>query len=98
MHLDDLLVIRHDDILSDIQTPTTYEDATRSKYASRWLDSMDIEIKDLFKHNTWELVPRCKVPKTHKVAKSRWVYRIKVNKDGSIERFKSRFVVCGTSK
>ena len=102
MHLDDvsndLLVVRHDDILSDIQTPTTYEDAMRSKYASRWRDSMDIEIKDLLKHDTWELVPRCKVPKTHKVAKSRWVYRIKVNKDGSIERFKSRFVVCGYSQ
>ena len=65
MHLDDvsydLLVIRHDDILSDIQTPTTYEDAMRSKYASRWRDSMDIEIKDLLKHDTWE--PDVKYPR-----------------------------------
>ena len=38
------------------------------------------------------------MPKSHKVAKSRWVYRIKVNKDGSIEGFKSRFVVCGYSQ
>ena len=59
---------------------------------------MDVEIQDLLKHDTWELVPKSKVPKSHKVAKSRWVYRIKTNKDGSIERFKSRFVVCGYSQ
>ena len=59
---------------------------------------MDVEIKDLLKHDTWELIPRNQVPKSHKVAKSKWVYRIKMNKDGSIERFKSRFVVCGYSQ
>jgi hypothetical protein len=59
---------------------------------------MDVEIKDLLKHDTWELIPRDQVPKSHKVAKSKWVYRIKMNKDGSIERFKSRFVVCGYSQ
>ena len=95
---DDLLAIRHDDVLSDMHTPSTYEEAIRSRYALRWRESMDIEIQDLLRHDTWELVPRCKVPTTHKVAKSRWVYRIKVNKDGSIERFKSRFVVCGYSQ
>ena len=102
MHLDDvsndLLAIRHDDILSDVLTPTTYEDAIRSRHATRWRESMNLEIQDLLKHDTWELVPRTHVPKTHKVAKSRWVYRVKMNKDGSIERFKSRFVVCGYSQ
>ena len=52
---------------------------------------MDVEIKDLLKHDTWELIPRDRVPKSHEVAKSKWVYRIKMNKDGSIERFKSRY-------
>ena len=94
----DLLAIRHDDTLSDIQTPSTYEEAMRSRHAMRWRESMNVEIQDLLKHDTWELVSRSKVPKSHKVAKSRWVYRIKVNKDGSIERFKSRFVVCGYSQ
>jgi len=102
MYLDDvskdLLAVTHDDTLSDILTPSTYEDAIRSRHASRWRESMNLEIEDLLKHDTWELVPRNQVPKTHKVAKSRWVYKVKVNKDGSIERFKSRFVVCGYSQ
>ena len=101
MYLDDvsndLMAVRHDDTLSDIDTPSTYEQAMRSRHASRWRESMDVEIQDLMKHDTWELVPKSEVPKSHKVAKSRWVYRIKTNKDGSIERFKSRFVVCGYS-
>jgi len=102
MYLDDvssdLLAVRHDDALSDVITPSTYEEAIRSRHANRWRESMDIEIKDLLRHDTWELVPRNQVPRTHKVAKSRWVYKVKINKDGSIERFKSRFVVCGYSQ
>ena len=32
------------------------------------------------------------------VAKSRWVYTIKYKRNGDIEKFKSRFVVCGYSQ
>jgi len=46
MYLDDvsndLLAVTHDDILSDILTPSTYEDAIRSRHASRWRASMNI--------------------------------------------------------
>ena len=62
MHLDDvvnaLLALRHDNALSDIETPSTYEQAIRSRRASRWKESMDIEIQDLLRHDTWEIVSR----------------------------------------
>jgi len=45
---------------------------------------MDIQIKDLLKHDTWELIQHNQVTKTHKVAKSTWVDKVKMNKDGSI--------------
>ena len=59
---------------------------------------MQKEIKDLLIHDTWEPVARSSVPSGRKVTKSKWVYTIKYNRDGSIERFKSRFVACGYSQ
>ena len=56
MYLDDvstdLLTVRHDDTLSDLLRPTTYEEAIRSRFASRWREPMDLEIKGLIKHDT----------------------------------------------
>ena len=49
-------LLRHDDTLSDVLTPSTYEEAVKSRHAARWRESMDIEIKDLLRHDTWELV------------------------------------------
>jgi hypothetical protein len=92
------LAVRTEDLLTDIPTPNTYSDVLKSKYVDRWRDSMNKEITDLIKHDTWDLIDRKDLPKDRKVTKSRWVYKIKLNRDGSVERFKSRFVVCGYSQ
>ncbi|KZV41734.1 retrovirus-related Pol polyprotein from transposon TNT 1-94 [Dorcoceras hygrometricum] len=44
------------------------------------------------KNKTWELVDR---PKNRKIIGVKWVYRTKLNADGSINKFKSRLVVKG---
>ena len=59
---------------------------------------MKLEIESLLSHQTWETVDASNVPKNRKVTKSRWTYTLKLNRDGSIERFKARFVVCGYSQ
>ena len=60
---------------------------------------MNTEITDLLKHNTWKVVDQSEADKAkRKVTKSRWCYTIKHHRDGSIERFKARFVVCGYSQ
>ena len=84
--------------MSDIITPDKYEQAIAGRFKERWIESMTKEIQDLLKHNTWELVSIDEVPKGKKITKSRWCYTIKYNRDGSIERFKSRFVACGYSQ
>ena len=86
------------DKLGDLITPESYEQASNSDQKIRWLESMKKEITDLLKHKTWELVSIDDIPKGRKITKSRWVYAIKYNRDGSVERFKSRFVVCGYSQ
>ena len=59
---------------------------------------MDKEISDLLQHQTYDVVSRRSLPNGRKPTKGKWVYKIKYNRDGTIDRFKSRFVVCGYSQ
>jgi len=53
---------------------------------------MYVEISALLQAQTWSLVPR---PAHQNIVTCKWVYRIKRNPDGSIDRFKARLVVRG---
>jgi hypothetical protein len=50
---------------------------------------MNKELSALYKIDTWGLVP---LPLGKSVVGCRWVYKIKTNSDGSIERYKARLV------
>ena len=52
------------------------------------------EYNSIMKNGVWE-VPR---PKGKSVVTSKWLYKIKHDADGSIEKFKARFVACGFSQ
>ena len=90
--------IKVDDALSDIPVPKTYDDAMTSALRDRWVASMEKEISTLITHDTWELVSIDEIPRDRKVVKSRFVYTVKYNRDGTVDRFKSRFVACGYSQ
>lgn len=83
----------------ELSCPNGYEETQRGPLKPRWDESMSKEYQDLRLHETWVTVSR-KDPRLQgrKPTKSRWVYTIKYNRDGTIERFKSRFVVCGYSQ
>eukprot|EP00253_Pinus_taeda_P007659 PITA_07659 len=53
------------------------------------------EYASIIKNNVWEVVPR---PKGKSVVTSRWLYNIKHVADGSIKKFKARFVARGFSQ
>ena len=90
--------IKLDEIQTDVPIPQSYTEAMSSTLRLRWIAAMEKEISDLIKHDTWELVSIDDVPNNRKVVKSRFVYTIKYNRDGTIERFKARFVACGYSQ
>ena len=50
------------------------------------------EYNSIMTNDVWEVVPR---PQDRAVVGSRWIYKIKYAADGSIEKFKSKFVAKG---
>ena len=66
-----------------------------SRFAHKWKEAMEREIRELLGRKTWESV---NIPHGRRATKSRWVFAIKYLSDGTIERFKARFVVCGYSQ
>ncbi|KAJ4719087.1 Retrovirus-related Pol polyprotein from transposon TNT 1-94 [Melia azedarach] len=61
----------------------------------KWRNAMDEEIKAIVKNDTWELVS---LPKGHKAIGVKWVYKVKQNLKGEIERYKARLVAKGYSQ
>ena len=72
--------------------PTTYEEVSKHQV---WMDSMMEEYQSIMKNDVWEIVPR---PEGKSVATSRWLYKIKHGANGSIEKYKAKFVAKGFSQ
>jgi hypothetical protein len=72
--------------------PTSYEEAMSLPEASYWKAAMEDEYASLVHNNTWTLT---ELPKGSKVIDTRWVFTIKRNADGSIDRYKARLVAKG---
>ncbi|WVZ65258.1 hypothetical protein U9M48_014654 [Paspalum notatum var. saurae] len=57
-----------------------------------WLAAMRLEYDALLANRTWRLVPK---PRGARVITGKWVFKHKLNPDGSLERYKARWVVRG---
>jgi len=74
--------------------PETVElfNVTQALSNPQWRTTMSSELTALMRHDTWELVP-CSA--FIKPVGCKWVSRVKRHPDGSIDRFKARFVAKG---
>lgn len=77
---------------ADLKVPTNFDEAIGSEHRSEWMDAMKEEIAALQKMKTWILVD---IPKGRKAIPTKWVYDIKHNSNGELERFKARIVAKG---
>ena len=75
-----------------VVAPTTVEEAMASEQAEQWRDAMNDEMASLNLNQTWELE---QPPEYARVIPVKWVFAVKTNADGDVERFKARLVAKG---
>jgi hypothetical protein len=72
--------------------PTTFEDVAQQQL---WKDAMVEECQSIMKNDVWEVVPKLE---GKSMVTSKWLLKIKHATDGSIEKYKTRFVGRGFSQ
>jgi hypothetical protein len=80
----------------EIPTPRTYAEAIEDPvWGEIWKEAIQTELRALAANGTWEeVVP----PKGANIVTSKWVFKPKLNLDGSLERAKARLVARGFSQ
>lgn len=81
--------------LNAIRAPKNYNEAISSEHSERWKAAMDEEYASLVENGTWTLVQR---PPGVRVLPTMWMYTLKTNRYGEIERYKARCVVLGNKQ
>jgi hypothetical protein len=75
-----------------ITDPQSYKEASRSPEWQQWQKAMEVEIASHIENGTWVLT---KLPQGRHKITGRWVFKIKYGLDGSILKYKARWVVHG---
>ncbi|CAM8928890.1 unnamed protein product [Rhodiola kirilowii] len=75
--------------LDTSKEPTCY---TKAKSDPKWQEAMQREIQALEQNQTWTITS---LPKDKTLVDCKWIYKVKLNSDGSIERYKARLVAKG---
>lgn len=73
-------------------TPLSYADASRSPDHDDWKTACESEIASLKKNETYRA---CKLPADRTAIDTKWVFALKLDKEGNVERFKARVVARG---
>ncbi|GFY01843.1 retrovirus-related Pol polyprotein from transposon TNT 1-94 [Trichonephila clavipes] len=82
-------------LLTEHIEPDTYKEAIASEDSDKWLAAMKEELESLSSNNTWVLA---NLPSDRKAICDRWVFKVKQNADGTVQRFKARLVAKGFSQ
>ena len=67
----------------------SFEEAVKNE---NWRMAMNEEMKAIQKNNTWKLIT---LPEGHEPIGVKWVYKVKKNAEGKVEKYKARLVAKG---
>ena len=75
-----------------VQEAHTVEGVLSTPEKAHWLKAMENEMKSLQENDVWELV---QLPSGRKPVGSKWVFKVKTDENGKVERYKARLVAQG---
>ena len=79
----------------DRNEPNTIEEALSCQDKTEWYKAIYNELQNLNGKKTWELT---KAPKNRKIIGCRWVFKLKRDAEGKIQKYKARLVAKGFSQ
>ena len=80
--------------MSDLSKTKSTKPSAAIKHTT-WKEAMTEEYQSIMKSDVWGIVPR---PKGKSVVSSKWIFKIKHATDGSVEKYKARFIARGFSQ
>lgn len=75
--------------------PLTFAEAMNTGAKDKWKIATDDEIKSMQENNVWDYVY---LPVGANVVKCKWIFKLKYNKNGEVERYKARLCAKGFSQ
>jgi len=81
-----------------VAEPQSYKEAMASLDMDAWQHAMMEEHQAIMDAGVWEVFEMKDLPVGRKLVGSRWVYKVKRNSDGSVERYKAWIVAKGYSQ
>lgn len=77
---------------TNLVEPRSFKEAAKD---AKWIEAMQLEIQALEDNKTWIVVD---LPQGKHTVGSKWVYKIKYQANGEVERYKARLVAKGYSQ
>ena len=91
-----LMKLEQSVLYKKIEEPKTYTEALSDPIHGRgWRDAIQTELENLQSHGVWELD---KLPEGRRPIGCKWVFKIKYDENGLLEKYKARLVAQGFSQ
>jgi transposase InsO family protein len=78
-----------------VDDPHNVNEALGGRDARKWKKAMEEEMTSIRDNGTWSLVD---LPKGHKAVGCKWIFRVKKDAHGEVQRYKARLVAKGFSQ
>ncbi|EGD77418.1 hypothetical protein PTSG_12746 [Salpingoeca rosetta] len=83
---------------TSLTEPASIKQALKSQQRKQWTQACLEEIGAMERNGVIKLIPRSAVPRQHTPLKSRFVFKVKRDAEGTLTRFKARWVAKGFSQ